>query len=59
MMNLLKKLYRDEEGQGLAEYALILALVSLVVIASLNELGDSLKGIFTGIKNAIPDVVTE
>ena len=30
---------RDEEGQGLAEYALILALIAIVCIAALIFLG--------------------
>ncbi len=32
-------LWRDERGQGLVEYALIVATVSLVAIAALNLLG--------------------
>jgi Flp pilus assembly pilin Flp len=32
-------LWRDERGQGLVEYALIVATVSLVAIAALNVLG--------------------
>ena len=31
----------DESGQGLVEYALIVALVSIVAIASLRVLGQS------------------
>ena len=38
MRKLWKKL-RDEEGQSLVEYALILALVAIVVIAALTTLG--------------------
>jgi pilus assembly protein Flp/PilA len=30
---------RDDEGQGLVEYALIIALVSIVAIAALKVLG--------------------
>jgi pilus assembly protein Flp/PilA len=30
---------RDEQGQGLVEYALIVALVALVAIAALKSLG--------------------
>ncbi len=36
MINFLK----DESGQGLVEYALIIALVSIVAIAALKVLGD-------------------
>ena len=40
--------FRDEErGQGLVEYALIIALVALVVIAILAVLGGQIKGVFT------------
>ena len=36
---MLKKFVKDENGQGLAEYALILALIAIVVIAALKLLG--------------------
>ena len=32
-------IHRDEEGQGLAEYALILALIAIVAIVALIFLG--------------------
>ena len=34
---------RDEEGQGLAEYALILALISIVAISALIFLGSQVS----------------
>ena len=40
---MLKTLVRDESGQGLAEYALILALIAIVVIAALRVLGTATK----------------
>jgi len=33
------RMLKDESGQGLVEYALIIALVSIVAIASLSLLG--------------------
>jgi pilus assembly protein Flp/PilA len=42
-----------EKGQGLVEYALILVLVSIVVIAILLLLGPIIGNIFSNIINAI------
>ena len=39
VLNLLSSLRRSEAGQGLAEYALILALIAVVVIAAVTFLG--------------------
>jgi pilus assembly protein Flp/PilA len=36
---------RDDEGQGLAEYALILALIAIVAIIALIFLGGQVSGI--------------
>lgn len=41
------RLLRDDEGQGLVEYALILVLVSVVAFATLQTLGTSVSGIYT------------
>lgn len=49
MLELVTKLIQDEEGQGLAEYGLILALIAVVVIAALWGLGDKIREIFTGV----------
>ncbi len=38
-----------EKGQGLVEYALILVLVAIVVIAALTLLGPTIGGIFSSI----------
>ena len=44
---------RDERGQGLAEYALILALIAVVVIAAVTLLGTQIDSILSAIANAI------
>ncbi|WP_343186313.1 Flp family type IVb pilin [Anoxynatronum sibiricum] len=40
------KLLMEESGQGLAEYALILAFVFLAVLTALGALGNSLRESF-------------
>ena len=43
----------DEGGQGLAEYALILALIAIVSIIALIFLGGQISSIFTEISGSI------
>ena len=40
---------RNERGQGLAEYALILALIAVVVIAAVTLLGTNINSILSTI----------
>jgi pilus assembly protein Flp/PilA len=44
---------RDEEGQGLAEYALILALIAIVAIVALIFLGSQVSGILSKVGNSV------
>ena len=44
---------RDERGQGLAEYALILALIAVVVIAAVTLLGTNIDAILSTIAKNI------
>ncbi len=43
MMEQMKKLMVEEEGQGMAEYGLILAGVALVAMAGFTLLGDHIE----------------
>ncbi|MBM7557198.1 Flp family type IVb pilin [Halanaerobacter jeridensis] len=53
MLEVLKRLIHEEEGQSMVEYGLILALVAVAVITILTTMGDELSNIFTDIKDAI------
>ena len=44
---------RDEHGQGLAEYALILALIAVVVIASVIFLGNNVSSVMSTVGTSI------
>ena len=47
-------LERHEEGQTMAEYGVILAVVTLAVVASLTLLSDNLRGTFENLAGILP-----
>lgn len=48
-----KEILKDNSGQGLAEYGLLIAGIALVVLIAVFALGGVLKGKFTDIGNKI------
>ena len=49
---------KNNRGQGMVEYALILGLIAIAVIASMTTMGQSIYNMFAG-DGAIIDTVTE
>ena len=49
----MKELWLNEEGQGMAEYGLIIALIAVVVIAALTLMGQKIMAKFTDVNNAL------
>jgi len=47
MKNLMLRLWREEEGQDLIEYALLVVLISLVAIASMTTAGKAVSNVFS------------
>ena len=45
----LRAFVRDEEGQDLIEYALLVALISLVAVVAITNAGTAVNNIFTSI----------
>jgi pilus assembly protein Flp/PilA len=46
MKNLMIRLWKEEEGQDLTEYALLLVLLSLAAIATLGTLASAINSVF-------------
>jgi pilus assembly protein Flp/PilA len=49
LVNFVKSFARNDEGQDLLEYALLVALIALVAITAVTAAGTSVSTIFTSI----------
>lgn len=55
MLEQLRALWRDESGQDLTEYALLIALVALAAIASMKALARAISTVYS---NAATNLTT-
>ncbi len=55
MSQLLLRLWREEEGQDVIEYALLLVLISLIAISTITIVGQAVSNAFS---NAAVNVTT-
>ena len=55
MFAILQKLWREEQGQDLTEYALLLVLVALGAIAAMTSLSTAISTVFS---NAATNMTT-
>jgi pilus assembly protein Flp/PilA len=53
LIALIASIRRDDEGQGLAEYALILALIAIIAIVALIFLGGQVSQILSNVGNSV------
>jgi len=56
LMNIVKSFVRNEEGQDLLEYALLVALIALVAFGAVQAAGSSVNDIFTSIADDLAGV---
>ena len=47
MKQLMKRLWREEKGQDLTEYALLLVLLSLAAVTFLDDLAVAINNVFS------------
>jgi pilus assembly protein Flp/PilA len=48
-----ERIERDDNGQGMVEYALILVLIAIVVIVILSTVGKRVNNVFSNISNGL------
>ena len=53
MANLLRKLWNDDQGQDIAEYAVMLAVVLVIVIGAVRLIGVNASTVFSQVGSSI------
>ena len=53
MVKFINRFVRDEEGQDLVEYAMLLAFIALIAIAGVRTLGTTVNGFFSNVATSL------
>jgi pilus assembly protein Flp/PilA len=53
MMNILRALWSEDGGQDVAEYAVMLAVILVVVLGTINLIGGNANNVFSSVASAI------
>jgi len=53
MKNLIVRFVREEEGQDLVEYAMLLAFIALIAIVGVKTLGTTVNTFFSNVATAL------
>jgi Flp pilus assembly pilin Flp len=51
MVEFLRNVWNDEQGQDIAEYAVMLAVILVLVIGTVRLIGGSANNVFSGVAN--------
>lgn len=52
-MKQIREFMKDEEGQGMVEYGLLIGLIAIVVVVALVILGPKIAGLFNKVSNQL------
>ena len=58
MKNFIIRLVKDEQGQDLVEYALIVAAVGLALITTVNQLSTAIVSLYSSITQGLTSIGT-
>ena len=53
MFEVLRKVWRDDEGQDIAEYAVMLAVILVIVVGTIRLIGTQANNVFSETASAI------
>ena len=53
MSNLLQQLWSDEQGQDIAEYAVMLAVILVIVVGTIRLIGTNANNVFSEVGSSI------
>lgn len=52
-MNLMRKLWREDQGQDIAEYAVMLAVILVLVVGTVRLIGTQSNTVFSQVASSI------
>lgn len=53
MREILCKLWQDEQGQDIAEYAVMLAVILVIVVGTIRLIGSNANNVFSSVASSI------
>lgn len=53
MANFLRRLWQEENGQDIAEYAVMLAVILVIVVGTVRLIGSNANNVFSNVASAI------
>ena len=53
MSNILCKLWREDEGQDIAEYAVMLAVILVIVVGTIRLIGSNANNVFSSVASSV------
>jgi Flp pilus assembly pilin Flp len=53
VLKMLQKLWKDESGQDIAEYAVMLAVILIIVVGTIRLIGSNANNVFSNVASSI------
>jgi len=53
MMSVVRRLWQGEEGQDIAEYAVMLAVILVIVVGTIRLIGSNANNVFSSVASSI------
>jgi Flp pilus assembly pilin Flp len=52
-MGLFRRLWREQQGQDIAEYAVMLAVIMIIVVGTVRLIGSNANNVFSSVASSI------
>jgi Flp pilus assembly pilin Flp len=53
MTNIIRRLWQEDEGQDIAEYAVMLAVILVIVVGTVSLIGGNANNVFSSVASSI------
>jgi Flp pilus assembly pilin Flp len=53
MTSIFRSLWRDEQGQDIAEYAVMLAVILVIVVGTIRLIGSNANNVFSSVASSV------